>query len=107
MADDYNIQGIVKMHRKTGRMIREDNSYINMADYEAYSHVDYYKKVLDFGLEASKGNVPSHSIIQKFGRNALVGATFVPICSSGFYRTPTSNTGPMTIDFEIKLVENG
>jgi len=92
VADDYNIQGIVKMHRKTGRMIREDNSYINMADYEANSHVDYYKKTLDYGIEAAKGNVPNVSIIQKFGRNSAVSSTFKPICLSGFYRTPTTNT---------------
>lgn len=89
MAND---NGIKKLHRTTGRMIREDDTHINMADYEANSHVDYYKKVLDFGLEASKGNVPSHSIIHKFGRNSAVSSTFVPICSGGFYRTPTSNT---------------
>ena len=92
MADDYNIQGIVKMHRKTGRMIREDNSYINMADYIYNSHRDYYKRVLDFHIEMSLGNVPNFSIIHKFGRNASVGNTFAPITQSGFYRTPTSNT---------------
>lgn len=92
MADDFNTQGIVKMHRKTGRMIRENNTYINMADYEANSHVDYYKKVLDYGEEASKGNVPNVTVINKFGRNTEIGATFEPICLSGFYRTPTSNT---------------
>ncbi len=92
MADDYNIQGIVKMHRKTGRMIREDNSYINMADYEANSHVDYYKKTLEYGIEAAKGNVPNVTIIHKFGRNSAVSSTFKPICLSGFYRTPTTNT---------------
>jgi hypothetical protein len=73
-------------------MIREDNSYINMADYEANSHVDYYKKTLEYGIEAAKGNVPNVSIIQKFGRNTAVSSTFVPICLGGFYRTPTTNT---------------
>lgn len=80
------------MHKETGRMLKEDNTFINRADYVYNSHRDYYKKVLDFPLEASKGNVPGHSIIHKFGRNALVSTTFVPICSGGFYRTPTSNT---------------
>lgn len=81
-----------KMHKETGRMLKEDNTFINRADYVYNSHRDYYKKVLDFPLEASKGNVPNHTVIQKFGRNSAVGSTFVPICLSGFYRTPTSNT---------------
>ena len=84
--------GIKNLHRTTGRMIREDESYINMADYEANSHRDYYKKVLDFHVEMSLGNVPNFSIIHKFGRNANVGSTFAPITQSGFYRMPTSNT---------------
>ena len=92
MADDYNIQGIVKMHRKTGRMIREDNTFVNQADYIYNSHRDYYKKVLDFHIEMSLGNVPNFSIVHKFGRNANVGSTFAPITQSGFYRMPTSNT---------------
>ena len=92
MADDYNIQGIVKMHRKTGRMIREDNSFINQADYIYNSHRDYYKRVSDFPLDVAKGEVPNHNVIKKFGRNTAVSSTFVPISLSGFYRTPTSNT---------------
>lgn len=41
-----------------------------------------------FLIEVQKGNVPGHSIVQKFGRNPLVGLTYVPICSTGIYRTP-------------------
>ena len=101
MADDYNTQGIVKMHRKTGRVIRENNTYINQADYIYNSHRDYYKKVLDFPLEVAKGNVPSHSVIQKFGRNSAVGSSFVPICLSGFYRTPTTNTALEVVSTDV------
>lgn len=92
MADDLNTQGIVKMHRKTGRMIREDNSYINLADYQFNSHESYYKKTLDYHTQVSRGEVPNHTVVHKFGMNPNVSATFVPICSSGFYRTPTNNT---------------
>lgn len=91
MADDFNVQGIVKMHRKTGRMIREDNTYINMADYEANSHESYYKKQLDYHTQVSRGEIPNHTVVHKFGMNPNVSSTFVPICNSGFYRTPTNN----------------
>lgn len=80
------------MHKETGRMLKEDNTFINRADYIYNSHRDYYKRVLDFHIEMSLGNVPNFSIIHKFGRNASVGNTFAPITQSGFYRTPTSNT---------------
>ena len=73
-------------------MLREDNTYVNRADYIYNSHRDYYKKVLDFPIEASKGNVPSHTVIHKFGRNSAITNTFDPITESTFYRTPTSNT---------------
>lgn len=73
-------------------MLKEDNTFINRADYVYNSHRDYYKRVSDFGVDIAKGEVPGHSVIQKFGRNSAVSSTFVPICSSGFYRTPTSNT---------------
>lgn len=92
MADDFEIYGIAKMHKETGRMLREDNTYVNRADYIYNSHRDYYKKVLDFHFELALGNVPNISIVHKFGRNASVGNTFAPITQSGFYRTPTSNT---------------
>ena len=81
-----------KMHKETGRMLKEDNTYINRADYVYNSHVDYYKKVLNFGIESSKGNVPGHTVIHKFGRNSAISSTFAPITESSFYRTPTSNT---------------
>ena len=42
----------------------------------------------EFLIEVQKGNIPGHSIIHKFGRNPLVGVTYVPICSTGIYRTP-------------------
>jgi len=92
MADDFGTYGITKMHKETGRMLRENNTYVNRADYVYNSHRDYYKKVLDFHVEMSLGNVPNFSIIHKFGRNANVGSTFAPITQSGFYRMPTSNT---------------
>jgi len=81
-----------KMHKATGRLLKEDNTFINRADYIYNSHRDYYKRVSDFGVDVAKGEVPGHSVIQKFGRNSAVGSSFVPICLSGFYRTPTSNT---------------
>ena len=80
------------MHKQTGRMLREDNTYVNRADYIYNSHRDYYKKVLDFPIEASKGNVPSHTVIHKFGRNSAISSSFNPITESTFYRTPTLNT---------------
>ena len=104
MAND---KGIKNLHRTTGRMIREDDTFINMADYEANSHVNYYKKDLDFGVELAKGAVPNHSVIHKFGRNSVVGATFVPICESGFYRTPTANTSLEVVSTDINDTSAG
>ena len=81
-----------KMHKETGRMLKEDNTFINRADYVYNSHRDYYKRVSDFGVDIVKGEVPGHTVIHKFGRNSAVSSSFVPICESGFYRTPTTNT---------------
>jgi hypothetical protein len=80
------------MHKETGRMLKEDNTFINRADYVYNSHRDYYKRVSDFGVDIVKGEVPGHTVIHKFGRNSAVSSSFVPICESGFYRTPTTNT---------------
>ena len=81
-----------KMHKETGRMLKEDNTFINRADYVYNSHRDYYKRVSDFGVDIVKGEVPGHTVIHKFGRNSAVSSSFVPICESGFFRTPTTNT---------------
>lgn len=90
-----------KMHKESGRMLKEDNTFINRADYVYNSHRDYYKRVSDFGVDIAKGEVPGHSVIQKFGRNSAVSSTFVPICLSGFYRTPTSNTALEVVSTSI------
>lgn len=90
-----------KMHKETGRMLKEDNTFINRADYVYNSHRDYYKRVSDFGVDIAKGEVPGHSVIQKFGRNSAVSSTFVPICLSGFYRTPTSNTALEVVSTDV------
>ena len=81
-----------KMHKETGRMLKEDNTFINRVDYLSNSHKDYYKKVLDFHVEMSLGNVPGFSVIHKFGRNTDISSDFATITQSGFYRTPTQNT---------------
>lgn len=82
-------------------MLKEDNTFINRADYVYNSHRDYYKRVSDFGVDIAKGEVPGHSVIQKFGRNSAVSSTFVPICLSGFYRTPTSNTALEVVSTDV------
>ena len=89
------------MHKESGRMLKEDNTFINRADYIYNSHRDYYKRVSDFGVDIAKGEVPGHSVIQKFGRNSAVSSTFVPICLSGFYRTPTSNTALEVVSTDV------
>lgn len=47
-----------------------------------------YKPTADFLIDVSRGRVPGHSIVHKFGRNTSVGTTLVPICEGGIYRTP-------------------
>jgi len=42
----------------------------------------------DFYMEVSKGNVPGHSIINKFGRNGAVGTSLSFISISGQYQSP-------------------
>lgn len=44
----------------------------------------------DFYLEVRKGNVPKHSIVQKFGAISGVTTTLTPVTTSGAYPTPTS-----------------
>lgn len=44
----------------------------------------------DFLIEVSKGKVPGHSIIHKFGRNSAVGTSLVPVASAAVYQTPTT-----------------
>jgi len=46
----------------------------------------------DFYLEVRKGNVPKHSIVQKFGAISGVTTTLTPVTSSGTYPTPTTPT---------------
>ena len=82
-------------------MLKEDNTFINQADYVYNSHRDYYKRVSDFGVDVAKGEVPGHSVIQKFGRNNAVSSSFVPICLSAFYRTPTSNTALEVVSTDV------
>lgn len=48
----------------------------------------YHNIPADFYAEVVKGNVVGHSIVHKFGRNPLVGTSFVPITSIGVYNTP-------------------
>lgn len=82
-------------------MLKEDNTFINRADYVYNSHRDYYKRVSDFGVDVAKGEVPGHTVIQKFGRNSAVSSSFVPICLSAFYRTPTSNTALEVVSTDV------
>ena len=48
----------------------------------------YHNIPADFYTEVAKGNVVGHSLVHKFGRNPLVGTSYVPICSTGLYNTP-------------------
>lgn len=43
-------------------------------------------------LDVSRGLATGVSVVDKFGRNAAVGTTFVPVCFSGHYRTPQSGS---------------
>lgn len=51
--------------------------------------------VSDFLVEVAKGNIPGHSVVQKFG-HAVVGTGLTPITHSGFYRTPLA---PVSLEF--------
>lgn len=42
----------------------------------------------DYWNDVVAGNVAGHSIVHKFGRNASVGTTFVPLSIGGLYLTP-------------------
>ena len=43
----------------------------------------------DFFWEVSRGNVPGHRIVHKFGHNGAVTA-LTPVCDGGVYQTPTA-----------------
>lgn len=43
-----------------------------------------------FYIEVERGNVDGYSNLHKFGSNGLIGTAIVPVCTSGFYRTPTT-----------------
>lgn len=40
------------------------------------------------GLEIARGAVQGFTSVKKFGRNAAVGTSFVPVCFGGVYQTP-------------------
>lgn len=42
----------------------------------------------EFLLEVAKGNVPGHSIVNKFGRFSSLSTSIAPITSAGVYQTP-------------------
>lgn len=48
-----------------------------------------YLGTKNFLIEVAKGNVAGHSIVHKFGFNDSISTTLSPVCSGGFYRTPT------------------
>ena len=43
-----------------------------------------------FRLAVSRGEIPGLSYVHKFGANASVSTTLVPVCQGGNYRTPTA-----------------
>lgn len=43
-------------------------------------------------LDISRGLTSNISVVKKFGRNASVGTSFVPVALGGIYRTPTSTS---------------
>ena len=44
----------------------------------------------DLFLEIARGNTIDYADVHKFGTNGAIGTTITPVCSSGFYRTPTT-----------------
>lgn len=42
----------------------------------------------DFLIDVSKGIIPGHSIVHKFGQYDAVGTTFTPVTRGGIYLTP-------------------
>lgn len=46
-----------------------------------------------FHSQIALGNVPGVSDVHKFGRNAAVGTSYVPICLGGIYRMPKASAG--------------
>lgn len=51
--------------------------------------MSYYKTPNEFYLEISKGNVPKHSIVHKFGAGSI-GTTVSPVSTTGDYPCPTT-----------------
>ena len=45
-----------------------------------------------YGADVAAGRKTGVGVVHKFGRNAAVGTSFVPICFGGVYQTPTTAT---------------
>ena len=61
----------------------------------------YFSIPADFYTEVRKGNVPKHSIVQKFGAISNVTTTLTPVTTSGKYPTPL-----ITVPLEVVSDDN-
>ena len=61
-------------------VVKLDPTVISIVNTEPLS--DYFHRL-------AMGEIPNHSMIYKFGRNAVVGATEVLVATGGFYGLPT------------------
>jgi hypothetical protein len=79
---------LVEQKFGTSFVIEDGGNSITVDDGGGSLTVDFAPEELY--LEISKGNIPGHSVIHKFGHNDAVGTTIVPVSASGVYQTPTT-----------------
>ena len=60
-----------------------------------------------FYLQATRGQIGGHTVIQKFGRNDSIGTTFSPVTIGGVYQTPQSATQLRISDLDKNGTEPG
>jgi len=63
------------------------NQKFSLEEYDATFNANPLP-VTNFLHEVREGNVPGHSIVDKFGKNEDVGTSFEPLSLGGFFRTP-------------------
>lgn len=61
----------------------------------------------DFYVQVALGKIPGYSIVQKFGRNLVVGTTVAPIAIGGVYQTPLTPTELEVISDDEDDTANG
>jgi len=79
---------LVEQKFGTTFVIEDGGSSITVDDGGGSLTVDFSPE--EFYLEIAKGNIPGHTVTNKFGHYDSIGTTMIPVASGGVYQVPTS-----------------